>query len=156
MSTQDAKPEGKGNIKMAEKIEVPTEEIIDEKVETPVEDKTKSKVFTQDELNKVVQNRLKSEQIKAKEQADNFASEKSALESTIKGYEAIIQKQVDALKGDIPENYKKLFDKLSVLEQYEFLNNPENKIAKKEIPITPKTTGKEEPPTPVTKKIKIF
>jgi hypothetical protein len=112
------------------------------KVEIPEnkkEDKT-NKTFNQEELNKIVQSRVQSEKAKAKELADNFDAEKKTLEDQLKGYETIIKTIVDGLKKDVPEQYKPLFDKLSLGEQYEFLNNPKNKTVedRKAIPLTPK------------------
>jgi hypothetical protein len=140
------------NIETKTENEVPENEI--DKVETP--EQNKSKTFTQEELNKVVQNRVKTEQTKAKEQADLFETEKQTLQETINGYESIISKQVEDLQADIPENYRILFDKLNLIEKWEFLNNPANKIAKKEVPTTPKTTVNESSKTVATKQIKIF
>jgi len=97
-----------------------------------------SKLFTQADMDRVVKDRLAREKKENSKLSESWESEKAELTSQIESYEKIVKGIVDAKKSDIPENFRKLFDKLSIQEQFDWLNDPANKLAdKKTIPTTP-------------------
>jgi hypothetical protein len=116
-----------------ETLETPTVE------ETSTEEVVKTdKVFSQDQVNKLVQERIQREKVASKKVQEEIVAERDSLKSAVESYEKFISKFVEDMKKDIPENYKPLFTKLSLIEQYEFLTDPKNKVAeKKQIPATP-------------------
>ena len=60
-----------------------------------------------------------------------FNTFKSEIESERTKQEEKLKTQVDEMKKGMPPQILKLLEKLSIQEQYEFLNEPENKIEKK-------------------------
>jgi hypothetical protein len=121
-------------------VETPVVEDTESEGETP-ETKKVEKVFKQEDIDRAVKGRLASTKKEYADAKATWEERETDLTTQIQSYEAILQKTVDSLKADIPENFRGLFEKLSVLEQYEWLTNPKNKIAKKEIPSTPKQEG---------------
>lgn len=118
---------------MTDQIENPAEEgTVTEQVKT-------EKTFTQEEVNKVVAERLKREKEQAKKQVEDVSSEKLQLEEIIKGYEERFEKLLAPQLADIPDEFKPLVDKLTVLEKLEWLaSRNTSKTDKKGVPVTPK------------------
>lgn len=102
------------------------------------------KVFKQADVDRIVKERLEREKATAKKTVEDITNEKVNLEKTLAEFEGIIKKFVeDNKKENIPDMYLGIFNKLSLMEQYEFLNDPKNKLApKKAIPETPRTNDK--------------
>jgi hypothetical protein len=123
-----------------------TENLTDEKPENNNKDK-QEKVFKQADVDKIVSERVSREKTSYKTLKEEFDSYKADYEEKISTYENVLKGFVETAKQDIPENFRVLFDKLSVIEQYQFLTDDKNKIAKKTIPVTPKSNGDIEKPT---------
>jgi Fe2+ transport system protein B len=94
------------------------------------EEQVDEKKFTQKDIDRLITQRLSKQKqgyekdiISYKEQVDKFSK--------------VISSFVDKERLSIPENYLPLFDKLDVLEQYEFLTS--QKSTKKTIPETPES-----------------
>jgi uncharacterized protein YdcH (DUF465 family) len=65
---------------------------------------------------------------------DTFRGEIEAKEKAANDAAA---EQVEALRKDLPDAIAKLLDKLTPIEQLEWLRDPENAITKKQIPELP-------------------
>ena len=120
-------------------------ESVEETVETQEKQKS-SKTFNQEEVNALVANRVKRERESANKQKQEFETLETEYKEQLGKYEEVLKKMVDVQAKDLPENYKKLLSKLSVLEQLEFLADEENKVSKKTIPSTPKQTEEDSKP----------
>lgn len=130
------------------------EEQIDEAVveesETVTEQENKTaKTFSQTEVNRIVQSRVKKLQSESE-------SEIASKDEQISKYEEVIQKILDAQMKGLDAPTQKLLKKLSVLEQLEFLGDETNfETSKKKIPTTPKPDEKTEQ-KPIKKIGKLF
>jgi hypothetical protein len=120
-------------------VESENEEVTDSTAETTGKKTTESqKTFTQADLDRVVKERLNREKKETQKLSESWETEKNELTTQLESYEKIIKSIIDAKKSDIPENFRKLLNKLSINEQFDWLNDPANKMAdKKPIPITP-------------------
>lgn len=89
----------------------------------------KEKVFTQKEVDKIVQDRLNREKLTHKNEKDTIESEKTSLKETSDKYEAKLKELLAPELEGIDESYKELVEKLPLLEQVEFINklNSKNK-----------------------------
>jgi hypothetical protein len=104
--------------------------------------KDTEKVFKQADVDRIVKERLDREKAsskKIKEDADNSVKD---YEEKLTSYEEIIKSVVEREKSSIQENYKALLEKLPLIDQYNFLIDPKNKVEKVTIPETPKADGK--------------
>lgn len=108
------------------------------------ENQEKNKTFTQKDVDRIVKERLDRERASTKKTKEDFEAEKTNLENIVKGYEEVLKTMVDEQLKDIPEPYRKIVQKLSILEQLEFLKDPNNKVSKKVVPVTPKGTDNKE------------
>ena len=117
------------NVNENEQIDENIEEVSTDEVVKP------DKTFTQSDLNRVVQNRLKKVN-------QEHESEVSGYQEQITTYENIIQQMID-LKSKVTFQImvKKLLGKLSVTEQLEFLASEDAQVSKKKIPQTPKPSN---------------
>jgi hypothetical protein len=117
-----------------ETIETETQE---EQVGTP-EKKTKS--FTEEQVNQIVKDRLAKEKRTFSAKQSEYESEKISLQETIDAYEKKFGALIADQLKDIPEPYKKLLDKMTLLEKMEFLSENSGDLngEKKTIPTTPK------------------
>jgi hypothetical protein len=124
--------------------EAVTEPVEQEIVESTVENSgPETKTFSQEQVNKMVQERIQREKVASKKVQEEIIQERDSYKSAVESYEKFITKFVDEQKKEIPENLKALLNKLPLIEQYEYLTNPANKLAeKKQIPVTPAPTGK--------------
>lgn len=116
-----------------------TENAEDSTVETPVDKKENAKTFTQAELDQIVRNRVAKEKEASKKLGEDFTTEKANYEAQIASYEGIIKSMIDTKKKDaIPDNFLPLFEKMTIKEQFDFLNDEKNKLSpKQKIPVTP-------------------
>jgi hypothetical protein len=122
---------------MTDTLEVnaaPEETTTDEVVKT-------DRKFNQDEVNRLIKDRVKREK-------DDYAELKQTYDNAVKEYEekliayqnklnSIIETQMQ----DLPIPVKKLLDKLDPLEKLDWLNEPDNRIMqveRKTVPSTPK------------------
>jgi uncharacterized protein (UPF0216 family) len=101
------------------------------------QDKTEKR-FSQEELNKLVTQRVKREKDTARKLKEDFETQLSEQAALVTEYETVLKKMIESQSKDLPENYKKLLSKLTVLEQLEFLADETNKVSKKVIPSTPR------------------
>ena len=62
-----------------------------------------------------------------------------SIEAKEKAANEAAAEKVDALRKDLPDSITKLLDKLSPVEQLDWLSDPENVITKKEIPPLPQS-----------------
>jgi hypothetical protein len=138
-----------GDLKMTDEINTSSD---DSTVDTPVTNEEKK--FTQTEVNKLVQDRLSRERASSKQIKDELENVKKDYEGRLSSYESVLQDLVTQLKKDIPENYRKLLDSLSLTEQYEFLRKEENKIPLKQVPTS--RQNEEQPNKPKRKFSQIF
>lgn len=110
--------------------------------EGTVEEQVKTdKTFTQKDVDTAIANRLSREKLaskKIKEDAENLVTD---MNERISSYEEILKGVIEKEKAGVPEQYKKLLEKLPLLEQFEFLSDPKNKVEKVTVPITPKSDG---------------
>jgi hypothetical protein len=126
-----------------------TEEIIAEEitptVETPVK-KIEEGKFVQADIDRIVKERLSREHAIAKKVSDEANAQIVSLNQAIESYEKTLNELLEPQMADIPDAYKALLNKLSPLEKLEWLSkNPNEKMVKKLVPITPKSTGEEKP-----------
>ena len=118
-----------------------TTEAQDEVKEIPPQDageKVPEKLsLTQKELDgKLADARRKAEAI-AKEAQKKYDDLLSSIEAKEKAANDAAAEQVEALRKDLPDAIAKLLDKLTPIEQLEWLRDPENAITKKQIPELP-------------------
>jgi hypothetical protein len=127
---------------MAEKIEgkkteepvVDTESTEAEEIET-VEDQDKTeKHFSQADVNRVVQGRLKKVKVEFETEIEGYKEQLTEYENLLKG-------MVEELKKDLPDEYKEILNDSTVLRQYQILSKKQNQVSKKTIPVTPKPTN---------------
>jgi len=101
------------------------------------QDKTE-KVFKQADVDRIIKERLEREKVsskKIKEDADLMVKD---YEAKLETYEDVLKSFVEKEKNTIPENFRGLLAKLSLIEQYQFLTDPKNLVEKQKIPETPK------------------
>lgn len=121
---------------MSDEIETPVDGT-DEKVVTPAQEKR----FTQADIDKIVTDRLAREKSVFKTQKESLESEKTSLQTSVEAYEAKLKEMLTPQLDAIPEEYKELVEKLSLLEQVAFiakLSGKQSNSDKKLIPSTPK------------------
>ena len=103
------------------------------------------KTFTQIELDRILNDRLAREKANTKKIKEDSDALLAGNDEKIAKYEEVLTKILEKEKAGIPEQYKKLLDKLSIQEQFEFLNDPKNKTERVSVPETPKAEGTKEP-----------
>jgi hypothetical protein len=96
------------------------------------------KVFSEEEVQKLIRERVQREKDVNKRLVEDATSEKATLESTIVKYESILSKQIEAKASALPEEFKVLFDKLTLAEKIEYLEKYPEKETKESTPF-PKT-----------------
>lgn len=109
--------------------------------------KTAIKTYTEEEVQKLIRERVDREKTASKKLVDDATSAKTSLEETLSKYEALLTKQVEAKAGSIPEAYKKLFDKLTLAEKLDFLADmpDDQEETKTQFPKTPTSNGESKP-----------
>lgn len=116
-------------------------EISQEEQQTAEVSKTE-KVFTEQDVQRIVQDRLQREKASAKRKIDEYEAHLKDYQSQIEAYENIIKSFVEKEIENQPEPIKKLLSKLSVIDQWEYLTSGLSE--KKFIPSTPKPVEEEE------------
>jgi len=127
--------------------EVPDVDELEDVSTTNKSDKT-GKTFSQEELTKEIQARVRREQGKFKVERDAWTAEKENLVSQSQEYETVIKEFITEKSKDFAPALKALFDKLSVKEQWDYLKNPDFVVQgseKKNMPHTPKVGEQEQP-----------
>lgn len=112
-------------------------EAVDETVEDAEQETVETKTLTQAEVNKLIARERKSWSTKY----DALKAERDALQLKMDEAEQAAEEKAktkaEALRKGQPDSVLKLLDKLSYQEQLEWLSDPENQVAKKQIPTLP-------------------
>lgn len=119
-----------------QELEVEESEVLetDEKIpESAPGTKTPEKSLPQSEVNKLMADQRRKHEQELKDLRADFDAFRKTVEDKEKAANEAAQKKVDDLRKDLPESIGKLLDKLSPLEQLEWLNDPANVIEKKQI-----------------------
>lgn len=104
--------------------------------------KSTEKTLTQSEVNKILADERRKHEKAFKDLQTEYNGYKQTIEEREKAANDAAAAQVEALRKDLPEAITKLLDKLTPIEQLEWLRDPENQIApKKQIPELPEGAG---------------
>lgn len=117
-----------------------TEAKQDESVKEPSQDTGKQapeKTLTQSEVNKLMAEDRRKHDARYQDLKTEYAEYKAGIEKEKQAANDAAAEKVEALRKDLPESITKLLDKLTPVEQLEWLNDPANVITKKEIPPLP-------------------
>lgn len=113
----------------------------DEVKEIPPQDageKVPEKIsLTQKELDGKLADARRKAEATAKEAQKKYDDLLESIEAKEKAANDAATEQVEALRKDLPDAIAKLLDKLTPIEQLEWLRDPENAITKKQIPELP-------------------
>lgn len=124
-----------------EKSKEQTEETQEDVKENPPQDageKVPEKItLTQKELDGKLADARRKAEAKYNELKGQFDTFKGEIEAREQAANDAAAEKVEALRKDLPESITKLLDKLTPVEQLEWLNDPANAITKKEIPPLP-------------------
>jgi len=93
--------------------------------------------LTQKELDGKLADARRKAEAKLREVEEEYKSFKQTVEQREQAANDAAAEQVEALRKDLPEAITKLLDKLTPIEQLEWLRDPENAITKKQIPELP-------------------
>lgn len=99
--------------------------------------KSTEKTLTQSEVNKLLADERRKHDAKYNELKQEYTGFKQTIEQREQAANDAAAEKVEALRKDLPEPIMKLLDKLTPIEQLEWLNDPANVITKKEIPPLP-------------------
>ncbi len=99
--------------------------------------KQTEKTLTQTEVNKILADERRKHEAQFKALKGEFDTFRGEIEAKEKAANDAAAEKVEALRKDLPEAITKLLDKLTPLEQLEWLNDPANAITKKQIPELP-------------------
>lgn len=99
--------------------------------------KSTEKTLTQSEVNKILADERRKHDAQYKALKGEFDTFKGEIEAREKAANDAAAEKVEALRKDLPEAITKLLDKLTPIEQLEWLNDPENIVTKKQIPELP-------------------
>lgn len=99
--------------------------------------KSPEKTLTQSEVNKILADERRKNDTRYQDLKTEYAGFKAAIEAKEAAANEAAAEKVEALRKDLPESLTKLLDKLSPVEQLEWLADPANVITKKEIPPLP-------------------
>ena len=99
--------------------------------------KSTEKTLTQTEVNKILAEERRKHEAQFKALKGEFDTFRGEIEAKEKAANDAAAEQVEALRKDLPEAITKLLDKLTPIEQLEWLRDPENAITKKQIPELP-------------------
>lgn len=131
-----------------QEIEIEEKDLLetDVKVETPPQGAgnkpPETITLTQAELNNQLASARRKSEADLKALKDEYIAFKQSIEAKEKAANDAAAAQVEALRKDLPEAITKLLDKLTPIEQLEWLRDPENQIApKKQIPELPEGAG---------------
>lgn len=123
-------------------IEIEEKDILetDVKVLEPDPGKTtQEKTLTQTEVNKLMADERRRHEAKYNELKSEYTTFKTGIEDREKAANDAAAEKVETLRKDLPESITKLLDKLTPVEQLDWLNDPENVVTKKEIPPLPQS-----------------
>ena len=116
---------------------------IQEVKETPPQDageKVPEKIsLTQKELDGKLADARRKAEAAYKELQKKHEDLLISIEAKEKAANEAAAEKVEALRKDLPDSITKLLDKLSPVEQLDWLSDPENVITKKEIPPLPQS-----------------
>jgi len=121
--------------KSKENTEAQTEEV--KEPEQSPGTKSTEKTLTQTEVNKILADERRKHDAQFKALKGEFDTFRGEIEAKEKAANDAAAEQVEALRKDLPEAIVKLLDKLTPIEQLEWLRDPENQITKKQIPELP-------------------
>lgn len=125
---------------MTEEISKETTEEQDVK-ETPPQDageKVPEKItLTQKELDGKLADARRKAEAAQKQWQEKYEELHLSIEAKEKAANDAAAEKVESLRADLPESITKLLDKLTPVEQLDWLSDPANVIAKKEIPPMP-------------------
>jgi hypothetical protein len=93
--------------------------------------------LTQKELDGKLADARRKAEAAQKEAQKKYDDLLASIEAKEKDANDAAAEQVEALRKDLPDAIVKLLDKLTPIEQLEWLRDPENQIAKKQIPELP-------------------
>lgn len=99
--------------------------------------KSTEKTLTQSEVNKILADERRKHEAQYKALKGEYDTFKGGIEAKEKAANDAAAEKVEALRKDLPEAITKLLDKLTPIEQLEWLNDPENIVTKKQIPELP-------------------
>lgn len=95
--------------------------------------KTVEKTLTQSEVNALMAKERKYYETKLKTVGDEFANYKQSIETAKAEAEAAAKEKVEKLREGLPEGLIVLLDKLTPLDQLEWLSDPANTVEHKTI-----------------------
>ena len=121
--------------KSKENTEAQTEEV--KEPEQSPGTKSTEKTLTQSEVNKLLADERRKHDAKYRDLQTEYTGYKSSIEAKEQAANDAAAEQVEALRKDLPDAIVKLLDKLTPIEQLEWLRDPENAITKKQIPELP-------------------
>ena len=121
--------------KSKETTEAKTEEV--KEPEQSPGTKSTEKTLTQSEVNKILADERRKHEAQYKALKGEFDTFRGEIEAREKAANDAAAEKVEALRKDLPEAITKLLDKLTPIEQLEWLNDPENIVTKKQIPELP-------------------
>lgn len=98
---------------------------------------TQETTLTQTQVNKLLADERRKHEAKLKDLQTEYNGYKQTIEQREQAANDAAAEKVETLRKDIPESVIKLLDKLTPIEQLEWLSDPENAITKKEIPALP-------------------
>jgi hypothetical protein len=116
---------------MSEEIEKPKTE--EPEKETATEQAKTEKTFTQAEVNALEAKTRKTYEAKLKTVTDEYTTYKQSVEDAKEAAEAAAKEKVEKLREGLPEGITALLDKLTPLDQLEWLSDPANTITKQTI-----------------------
>ena len=107
-------------------------QITEQEVETTTEGKGETpaeKMFSQKEVDQIVQTRLAKEKLTLKRERETFDAEKAGITSSLELYESKLKELIAPQLETIPDEYKELVEKLPLLEQVEWLNKKSKSVS---------------------------
>jgi len=111
-----------------------------DKVETPKAEKPE-KMVPQSQVDALIKGRTAEYLKKLRVVEDEYADFKKSVEDREKEANDAAKKKVAELRKDLPEGVIRLLDKLTPVEQLDWLSDPANVIDKKHIEPLPKERG---------------
>lgn len=122
---------------MTDKTEEPKTE--DAEKETATEQAKTEKTFTQAEVNALEAKTRKSYEAKLKTVTDEYTTFKQSVQEKQEAAEAAAKEKVEKMREGLPEGIITLLDKLTPLDQLEWLSDPANTITKQTIKPLPES-----------------
>jgi hypothetical protein len=117
---------------MTDKTEDVKPEDSEKSTDSPA-DKVAEKTFAQSEVNALMAKERKAYEAKLKATQDEYANFKATIEEKQAKAEEAAKEKVEKLREGLPEGIVNLLDKLTPLDQLEWLSDPTNTITKQTI-----------------------